>query len=68
MVRAENQSESWKKLEAAIGKTRPKARTPRARGPRFASGKHEALRKMLVDAMVALTPGSWSRRSIWWRA
>lgn len=54
MVRAGNRSETWKKLEAAI------AQNPRQGRPRlaladaqYASGKHDALRKMLVESMVA---------------
>jgi tetratricopeptide (TPR) repeat protein len=54
MVRAGNQSETWKKLEAAI-EQKPKdgpARLALA-DARFASGKHDSLRKMLLESMVA---------------
>ncbi len=54
MVRAGNQSETWKKLEEAI------KQKPRDGGARlaladahYAAGKHGALRKALVDAVVS---------------
>jgi tetratricopeptide (TPR) repeat protein len=57
MVRAGNDRESWKKLEAAI------AKSPRDAGARlaladahFAAGKHDALRKALIEAVVAGSP------------
>jgi cellulose synthase operon protein C len=53
MVRAGNQSESWNKLEAAIDQD---AKDGRARlalaDARFATGKHDALRAMLLESML----------------
>jgi hypothetical protein len=53
MVRAGNQGETWNKLEAAIEQN---PRDGRARlalaDARFASGKNDALREMLVESMV----------------
>jgi len=54
MVRAGNDTESWKKLEAAIQQN---PRDERARlalaDARFATGKRDALRKALLDAVEA---------------
>ncbi len=54
MVRAGNASETWKKLEEAI-KQKPKSGSARLAlaDAEYASGKHGALQKALVDAVVS---------------
>jgi tetratricopeptide (TPR) repeat protein len=53
MVRSGNQSESWKKLDAAVSKAPLDGAARLALADaHFAGGKHDALRKALVDALT----------------